>query len=54
VCVLDSSVSGWGLVMGYGEHANESSVSVKGREFRDNLSMLLASQEGLHCTELVR
>jgi hypothetical protein len=32
---------------------NEPSVSVKGGKFLDTLSVLLASQEGLSCMELI-
>jgi hypothetical protein len=35
------------------EHGNEPSGSIKGREFLDQLSILLASQEGLCSMELV-
>jgi hypothetical protein len=34
-CGLDSSGSGQGQEMGSGEHDNESSGSIKGREFLD-------------------
>jgi hypothetical protein len=35
------------------EHGDEPSGSIKCREFLDQLSVLLASQEGLCCMELV-
>jgi hypothetical protein len=35
------------------EHGNEPSSSIKGGEFLDYLSVLLASQEGLCSMELV-
>jgi hypothetical protein len=37
----------------YCEHSNEISVSIKGGEFLDYLSVLSASQEGLDSVELV-
>jgi hypothetical protein len=40
-------------VAGSYEHGNEPSVSIKCGEFFDQLSILLASQEGLCSTELV-
>jgi hypothetical protein len=40
-------------VAGFCEHGNEPSGSIKGREFLDWLSVLLASQEGLCSMESV-
>jgi hypothetical protein len=40
-------------VAGSCEHDNEFSGSIKGREFLDWLSILLASQDGLCSMELV-
>jgi hypothetical protein len=51
--VLDSSVSGLGLVAGLCEHGNETLGSITGREFLDYLSILLAPQKGLCSMELV-
>jgi hypothetical protein len=48
---LDSS--GSGLVAGSCEHGNEPSGFIKGREFLDKLSKLLASQD-LCSVQLVR
>jgi len=38
-------------VAGYCEHGSEHLGSIKGREFFDQLSDYLASQEGLHSME---
>jgi hypothetical protein len=51
---LNSSGSGWGPVEDSSEHDNKHSGSIKDREFIDKLSVLLASQEGLCCIELVK
>jgi hypothetical protein len=40
-------------VAGSCDHGNEPSSSIKGREFLDQLSVLLASQEGLCSMDLV-
>jgi hypothetical protein len=40
-------------VAGYCKHGNEISYSIKGREFCDQLSVVVASQEGLCSMELV-
>jgi hypothetical protein len=46
--------SGKGTVAGFCEHGNEPSGSIKGREFLDQLSVLLSpSQEELSSMELV-
>jgi len=37
-CVLDSSGSGYGRVVGFCEHGNEPSGSIKGGEFLEWLS----------------
>jgi hypothetical protein len=39
---------------GFCEHGNEYSFSIKGGEFLDYLSILLAPQEGLCCMQVVR
>jgi hypothetical protein len=44
---LDFSGSGWALVAGTCGHGNERSGSIKGEEFLEYLSVLLASQEQL-------
>jgi hypothetical protein len=46
--VLNLSGSGWGPVAGSLEHGNEHLGSIKGREFLDYLSLLLASEDGLY------
>jgi hypothetical protein len=38
ICELDSSDLGWVPVVGYYEHCNEPSASIKGRKFLDKLS----------------
>jgi hypothetical protein len=50
---LDSSDSGKGLVTGSCEHGIEPSVSIKYGEFLDQLSVLLASPEGICSMELI-
>jgi hypothetical protein len=45
-CALDSSGSGQGSVADSCEHGNEPSGSIKGKEFLDQQSVLLAPQEG--------
>jgi hypothetical protein len=40
-------------VVGFCEQSNEPSGYIKGRVFLDQLSVLLAPQEGLCCMELV-
>jgi hypothetical protein len=52
-CGLDSFGSGQGQVTGSCEHGNEPSGSIKCGKFLDQLSVLLASQEGLCSMELV-
>jgi hypothetical protein len=47
-CGLDSSVLGWGPVVGRCEHSNETLGSIKG-----GIYWLLASQEGLYSVELI-
>jgi hypothetical protein len=37
-CAMDSSGSGLGPLVGSYEHGNESSVSIKGKRFLDQLS----------------
>jgi hypothetical protein len=53
-CGLELSVSGQGLVMGFCEQGNETLGSKNDEEFLDQLSALLASQEGLCSMEFVR
>jgi hypothetical protein len=53
VCGLDSCGSGQAPVVGFCEHGNEPSGSIKCREFLDYLSLLSAFQEGLCSMELV-
>jgi hypothetical protein len=50
---LDLSGSGLDWFAGFRKDGNEPSASVKGGEFLDNLSVLLASQEELCSMEFV-
>jgi hypothetical protein len=53
-CGLDSSGTGQGPMAGSCEHVNKPFGSIKGGEFLNLLNVLLASQEGLCSTELIR